>query len=168
MVANILWSCYHRVPKLQCPRNMSDFQTCLTFVWRLPCNFTVDYIASSDKCLSLPHFAYTETFMVMLFEMYCRPEGAWSLGPQTPQGPEIPTDLLWNFTLGHNVSPKIGEFVKYFWWGILQNLLGGTLKFKWLGPQILNKKMLTESRCWEKFWNFTRPRPDFADIYGYT
>ena len=36
----------------QCPRNMSVFQTCLTFVWRLPSNFTMDYIASSDKCLT--------------------------------------------------------------------------------------------------------------------
>ena len=37
---------------LQCPRNMSVFQTCLTFVWRLPYNFTMDYIASSDNCLT--------------------------------------------------------------------------------------------------------------------
>ena len=36
----------------QCPRNTSVFQTCLTFVWRLPSNFTMYYIASSDKCLT--------------------------------------------------------------------------------------------------------------------
>ena len=39
----------------QCPRNMSVFQTCLTFVWRLPCNFKTDYIALSDKCLTFHH-----------------------------------------------------------------------------------------------------------------
>ena len=36
----------------QCPRNTSVFQTCLTFVWRLPSNLTMHYIASSDKCLT--------------------------------------------------------------------------------------------------------------------
>ena len=44
----------------QCPWNMSVFQTCLTFVWRLPCNFTMDHIASSDKCLTF-HYQISHT-----------------------------------------------------------------------------------------------------------
>ena len=36
------------------------FQTCLTSVWRLPCNFTMDYIASSDKCLTF-HYPISNT-----------------------------------------------------------------------------------------------------------
>ena len=44
----------------QCPRNMSVFQTCLTFVWRLPCNFTMEYIASSEKCLTF-HYRISHT-----------------------------------------------------------------------------------------------------------
>ena len=44
----------------QCRLNMSVFQTCLTFVWRLTCNFTMDYIASSDKCLTF-HYRISHT-----------------------------------------------------------------------------------------------------------
>ena len=45
---------------LQCPWNMSVFQTWLTFVWRFPCNFTLDYIALSDKCLTF-HYPISHT-----------------------------------------------------------------------------------------------------------
>ena len=43
---------------------MSVFQTCLTFVWPLPCNFTMDYIASSDKCLTF-HNCISHTLNTM-------------------------------------------------------------------------------------------------------
>ena len=49
----------------QCLRNMSVFQTCLTFVWHLPCNFTMDYIVSSDKCLTF-HYHISHTLQAVI------------------------------------------------------------------------------------------------------
>ena len=52
---------------------MSVLQTCLTFVWRLPCNFTMDYIASSDKCLTF-HYRISQTLSlvhIMVCCMFC-------------------------------------------------------------------------------------------------
>ena len=51
---------------------MSVFQTCLTFVWRLPSNFTMDYIASSDKCLTF-HCHISRTLPYATYETVGRP-----------------------------------------------------------------------------------------------
>ena len=55
MFINLEELCYKMSVSIQCPRNMPVFQTCLTLVWRLPCSFTMDYIASSDKWLTFPY-----------------------------------------------------------------------------------------------------------------
>ena len=54
----------------QCPRNTSVFQTCLTSVWRLPSNFTMYYIASSDKCLTFHCHISRTLFQPNFYSIY--------------------------------------------------------------------------------------------------